>query len=290
MSPSHPPMSRCYAGATVVLGTMHGKQAAIAPALYETAGLFVTVTPEFDTDRFGTFARDIARGGTMEDAALAKANAAIDASGLDLGLASEGSYGPHPAIPMIPSGHEMLVFVDRTRNLTVTEQLLTADVTFAHTVVRDRDMLAPFLKRVGFPEQRLVVRPADRPDAVDGMTKGVAGDEELAVAFATARGLSSTGEVLIETDMRAFGNPQRLRTIGILSRRLGERLGRHCPRCDAPGFGSDRAIPGLPCAECGAPTAMPLAIERRCLICEESMRLPTSHTTADPGHCPSCNP
>jgi len=69
------------------------------------------------------------------------------------------------------------------------------------------------------------------------------------------------------SDMRAFGNPQRLRTIATLARRLGERLARYCPYCDAPGFGGDRPIAGLPCAECGTPTRLALAIEPTCLIC-----------------------
>ena len=283
-------MWRGYFGARVALGTMHGKEAAIAPVMRETAGLVVIVPEGIDTDRFGTFTRDVPRRGTMEEAAIAKAEAAIAASGLDLGLASEGSYGPHPAIPMIPGGHEILVFVDQGRKLTVSEHLITAHVTFAQVTVRDLEALSPFLHRVGFPAQWLVLRPADLPDAADGMIKGVADAAQLAAAFATARSVSATGEVLVETDMRAFGNPQRMRTIAALSRRLGERLARHCPKCDTPGFGGDRPIAGLPCAECGAPTMLPFAIERTCLACGCSTQLPSDRSTADPSQCPSCNP
>jgi hypothetical protein len=249
------------------------------------------VVPEgLDTDRFGTFTRGVARSGSMEEAATAKADAAMTASGLGLGLASEGSYGPHPAMPFMPGGHELLVFIDRSRNLTITEHVVTAQVTFGHTTVTALDALQPFLQRVGFPDQWLVLRPADRPDGTSGMTKGVADEAQLAAAFAAARNRSATGEVLVETDMRAFANPQRVRTMALLARRLGARLARHCPECDTPGFGGDRPVAGLPCADCGTPTVLPLAVERTCLHCGYRVQSPSRELAADPSSCPCCNP
>jgi hypothetical protein len=122
------------------------------------------------------------------------------------------------------------------------------------------------------------------------MTKGVADHAALEAAFANARQHSSSGEVLVETDMRAFGNPQRMRTIGRLARRLGERLARHCPVCDAPGFGGDRPVPGLPCADCGTPTGVPWAVERHCFTCGSTRLAPVAAAAADPAQCPACNP
>lgn len=71
------------------LGTMHGKEAALAPPL-SVLGITL-IRPEIDTDRFGTFTAEMPRSGTMADAARAKAKAAIAATGLSVGLASEGA-------------------------------------------------------------------------------------------------------------------------------------------------------------------------------------------------------
>jgi hypothetical protein len=72
-----------------------------------------------DTEAFGTFAGDIVRQGTMLDAARAEALAAIEATGLELGLGSKGSFGPHPSVPFIPAGTEVLLCLDRKRGLEI---------------------------------------------------------------------------------------------------------------------------------------------------------------------------
>ena len=75
--------------ARVALGTMHGKEAALAPPL---AALGIgLVTPAMDTDRFGTFTAETPRAGSMEEAARAKAQAAMAATGRDFGIGSEGA-------------------------------------------------------------------------------------------------------------------------------------------------------------------------------------------------------
>jgi hypothetical protein len=81
----------------VALGTIHGKEHAVAPPL-ATIGVAVLLA-DLKTDRFGTFAGDVARTGTMLDAARAKAHAASKATGLPVARASEGAHGPHPFVP-----------------------------------------------------------------------------------------------------------------------------------------------------------------------------------------------
>ena len=102
------------AGRTAVLATMHGKEAAIAPVLARFTGLRVAVPNGFDSDRFGTFSREIPRTGSALDAARAKIAAGFahlpDAT---VGLASEGSFGPPPELPFISMGVELVLLVDR---------------------------------------------------------------------------------------------------------------------------------------------------------------------------------
>jgi hypothetical protein len=51
------------AGASAVVATMHGKERVIGPVLAHTFGLSVVVPDGLDTDRFGTFTREVARVG-----------------------------------------------------------------------------------------------------------------------------------------------------------------------------------------------------------------------------------
>lgn len=67
-----------YAGVRAVLATMHGKERVIAPLLEESLRLRVSLAAGLDTDRFGTFSREIARTGSQLEAARAKIFAAFD--------------------------------------------------------------------------------------------------------------------------------------------------------------------------------------------------------------------
>lgn len=88
-----------YAGRRAVIATMHRKEEAIGPALH--AGLALsTVSPRaLNTELLGTFCGEAARQGTMLGVAVQKARLGMCAAALPLGVASEGSFGPHPRIP-----------------------------------------------------------------------------------------------------------------------------------------------------------------------------------------------
>ena len=68
-----------FRGRLAVLATMHRKEQAIAPVLEEALGLQVEVPPGLDTDRFGTFTREVPRPGTQLATARLKAQAALAA-------------------------------------------------------------------------------------------------------------------------------------------------------------------------------------------------------------------
>jgi hypothetical protein len=83
---------------------MHRKEEAVAPALLSTLGLLVVPARGLDTDQLGTFSGEVPREGSMLDVAMRKARLGMSATGLPLGIASEGTFGPHPAIPFFPAG------------------------------------------------------------------------------------------------------------------------------------------------------------------------------------------
>jgi hypothetical protein len=271
------------------LGTMHGKEAALAPPLARLG--IALLTPEgLDTDRFGTFTGEVPRAGTMADAARAKATAAMVATGLPHGLASEGAYGPHPSLPFVAAGLELVLWRDAERGAEVVETLADDRPAYDQAEVSDAKALAPFLQRIGFPQTALVVAPSDAPGRP--VAKGLRDAGTLAVAVRAAAGRSSCGRAFVQTDMRAHMNPRRMETIGRLAARLALRLATPCPSCGAPGWGRLRTEPGLPCGWCGGPSILVRHEIHGCAACgaEDIRPRADGRTKADPGCCPSCNP
>lgn len=86
----------------------------------------------------------------MLEVALRKARLGMRAAGLPLRLASEVTFGPHPAVPFFPAGMELLVLVDEQRGLVVHGSLVAEATNFAHHVLAPNGDAGPFLKQDGF--------------------------------------------------------------------------------------------------------------------------------------------
>lgn len=268
-----------YQGRQVALATQHGKERALAPPLARRPGLIVEAVA-IDTDAFGTFTGTMPRTGTAADAALAKARAGMAAAGLPLGLASEGSFGPHPWLPLGAGGVETLAFIDAERGLELTVSAISRRTNFAHHVVADGGDIAPFLARIGFPAHALVVKGADGAVLATGV-------QDMAALSTLAR----PGNRL-EADMRAHLNPTRMAAIRTLAGTLAARLGTLCPACGAPGWGQVELLRGLPCSSCHQPTQGVSAIIDGCGVCDHRVRRPRPDgvTAASPASCDWCNP
>ena len=274
-----------------VLGSMHAKEAALR-APFRRIGVELLVPGGFDTDRWGSFAGDVQRRGSMEEAARAKARAAMIMTGLPVGLASEGSYGPHPFIPFLPLGLELLIWIDDENGVEIVETMSDPAPCFDHLTVRSAAEAEAFLQRTGFPETGLIVAPFANAGPLPATAKGVRARAELDEAVASAGCRSPEGLAVIQTDMRAHMNPKRMSTIASLGERLVQRLATPCPACRSPGFGKMRPGPGLPCSWCGTPTHEPSGEQRVCETCGHAVFTPRidGRDSADPGACPACNP
>lgn len=285
------PARRGYAGCRAVLATMHGKEIPIGPALWATARLHVATVGGLDTDELGTFTGEIPRVGTMLEVAIRKARMGMAAARWPVGLASEGSFGPHPVLAFVPAGLELLVLVDDGSGLVIHESLVVEKTNFSHLVVTPGQDLGDYLRRIGFPSHGLVVRPnAGHPTTITA--KGIIDRESLEDAVARAQTQSLDGQARLETDMRAHRNPTRMRSLGELADRLGRRLATRCPTCRAPGWGRTDVVTGLPCAWCGQPTDLVAREVFTCAAGPHRDERPRSDglTAADPGRCATCNP
>lgn len=264
-----------FAGETAAFATRHGKHALLAQPLEEGLGLRLLHVESVDTDAFGTFTGEVPRPQGPLHAARQKLTAALAAAPeATFALASEGSFGPHPAFPFIPSGQEWVLLGSRDGQLELHGDDLTADTNFAQATVGDADQARAFAQRVGFPSHALVV----------GARKGVADAGALEEALAAA-----AYPLALQTDMRAHLNPTRQRSILRAAQQLLARARSLCPRCGWPGFWSFEPLAGLPCAQCGRPTRLARVWVWRCGHCAHREERPVEGE-ADAGACDHCNP
>ncbi|MBN9360856.1 MULTISPECIES: DUF6671 family protein [unclassified Devosia] len=271
----------------VAIGTMHGKEVAIAPPLARL-GIAALVPIGLDTDAFGTFTGEVARTGSMLDAARQKARAACKLTGLDVGIGSEGSFGPRPDIPLLPLGREVIVFWERTTGREIVEQVVDEQPAFLGRRVANIDDLDALIARTDFPATSLVVSPVGD----DIHAKGLRTLSKVIDTTRWAIAKSQEGLALVQTDMRANHNPRRMRTICLAAEALAKRLSTHCPRCGSYGWGLVGVERGLPCSICGTPTGLVSLECHGCTACEYAVSSVRSDgiVSADAANCPNCNP
>jgi hypothetical protein len=212
----------------------------------------------------------------------------MELSGLPLGLASEGSFGPDPFTGMFPWNVELLVWIDDRLGLEVVGMAQGA-ARSGHLQTGDWAEVEAFAAREGFPQHQLVLRP-EGPDDLR-IHKGIADRERLKACFDECQAMARNRQVFVETDLRAFANPSRMQHIEQAAGDLLAHLQSTCPACDAPGYWVSERQAGLPCAACGLPTTSYRSEVWSCTRCQHREVKPrTDCTVAEPRHCSRCNP
>ena len=282
--PEHP-----YDGRVGVLATKHAKLPLIAPPLAAAVGLRVDAVA-VDTDSLGTFTGDVPRRAPALDTAIAKARLGMSAAGQSLGLASEGSIGPDPAVPFVNADREIVVLVDDDNGFVVWESHTSWDIIVASTSAGADEDLSQFLSSADFPNHRLIVRP--NSGALHPIYKGISSIDAFATAVSECAAVAIDGLARVETDMRAHACPSRRGVIAAAADRLAARIATLCPSCGAPGWGHVDVVLGVPCAWCGTEVARPRAEIAGCPACEyrEDRPLIPPDARVDPGECSYCNP
>ena len=276
-----------YRGKRAALATRHAKESVISPYFHSLLGLTVDAVG-VDTDAFGTFAGEIPRMGTPYETAVRKAREGMTASGLPLGLASEGTITADPLLPGVTVDVELIVFIDDIRGIIVREVHRAHGTVAVRSVVRPGQDLTSILDRGDVPRHGLIARPlgADEP-----IVKGIQDREQLDGIVTDLAGASPTGEVLLESDFRAHMSPSRMKAIDTCAEALALRLATPCPECGCPGWGPTEPSRGLGCSACG--TEVPLAVRADrwgCPGCPATREATRSPDSVDPRWCPRCNP
>lgn len=274
----------------ICLTTRHGKERALARPFRAGLGLNLVVS-DCDTDQLGTFSGERDRPGDALATCRRKALLGLEQTGLTLGLASEGSFGPHPAAPFLAVGRELLLLLDRENGLEVVEHRLELRTNYSQSCFDPADDPSTWLKRIGFPSHGVIARPAAWTAGAP-LFKGLITTPALQKALDHCRTADPNGQVVLETDMRAHLNPTRMASLRRLGLALVRRLRCPCPDCGTPGWGLMDSIAGLPCRWCGEPTALTHREIWGCPHCgaRRSQQRADGLLHADPGHCQHCNP
>ena len=104
----------------------------------------------------------------------------MDLTGCDLVLASEGSFGAHPAAFFLPANEEWLLLIDRKHQLEIHARHLSTATNFAGQEFSSLEELDAFASKVGFPSHGLILRRSK--DELDGILKGITDPNQLRTA------------------------------------------------------------------------------------------------------------
>jgi hypothetical protein len=275
-----------------VVATMHKKEQVIAAPLEKELQMQVIVPEGFDTDRFGTFTREVKRLGTQLEAARLKAQKVLEVTGESLAVASEGSFSPDPSFPLVSSNRELVLLLDQANQLEIVGLETSLDTNYNHTAIQTLDEAFAFAEKVGFPDHGLVVMSSPEPQRNEQIFKGIVTEADLIYAVTTTLEFSPDKRAHIETDMRAMVNPTRMQVIAKATQNLIHTIGQICPSCHCPGFDVTERKPGLRCALCSLPTPLVRAEIYECQKCnfQETRPFPNGDQLADPTYCNYCNP
>lgn len=277
-----------FEGRKIVIATKHKKDEVIAPILKEQLGLDSFVVEGLDTDIFGTFTGEIEREDGPFTALRRKALAAMEMSGVDLAIASEGSFGPHPTIFFVPAGEELMLLMDKKNDLEIMAKSISTDTNFGSAEVETEEELLAFADRSYFPSHALILSANEQGNS--SFHKGITSKDKLLSAFKDIKKKART--VFVQTDMRALYNPTRMKNIAIACHDLVKNIKSSCPGCVTPGYIVSDVLSGLPCSLCGRPTKSTLAHQYVCKKCgyEEKRYYPNLKLEEEPTFCDYCNP
>lgn len=277
-----------FKGRNLVIATKHQKEKVILPLLEKRLGVRCHVPQDFDTDQFGTFSGEIERKNNPLNTVRSKCLKAMRLTGCDLGIASEGSFGAHPAFYFIPADDEILMFIDKKNKLEIVVREISTDTNFSGQYIENKIQLKEFAEKIKFPSHGLIAKKSQ--DDVTDIEKGILTWDRLFNVFDYFS--TQYNSFYLETDMRAMYNPTRMNVIEKAAIKLTERLNCLCPKCQTPGFGITDYKKGLPCELCKFPTNSTLSVIHKCQKCNHKIeeKYPHGKKSEDPMFCDICNP
>lgn len=288
MGITDPIVKKYFGKRKIAIASMHGKQQVIAPVLQESLGLEFVVPQQLNTDQLGTFSGEVERLLSPLEVARKKCLMAAELTGATLAIASEGSFGPHPAFYFLPADEEIVLLMDLENQWEFKAKKISTETNFSSAICYAWEDVTSFATKALFPSHALLLR-----EDCKGFKRVVKGVKDPATLERETRYfLNEFGKVHIETDMRAMCNPTRMKVIKQATEKLVQIIHTLCPACGTPGFEIVEAKPGLPCVLCGTPTNSTFSYVRSCQQCQffNEEKYPHGKQAEDPQNCNRCNP
>jgi hypothetical protein len=268
---------------------MHGKENVIAPLLQNELGIKTILPLGFNTDKFGTFTREISRPDNQLNTARNKAIGAMLHTGLDLVVASEGSFGQNSDIPFLSRNLELVILLDKSNNIEIIGHFINGNVRALGQAVGNTEEAIKLAYSWGFPKQGVIVRMSEKSNRL--IHKVINNVEELEEICDLLLSKWFNKTIFLETDMRAHRCPLRLNSIKEATYDLIKNCQKLCPNCTAPGFVVTDNIKGLPCNYCGLPTDLAKDLIYSCQKCFHfETKLIEKNLESNQSHCDRCNP
>lgn len=272
----------------LIIATKHHKERVIAPILEQELGVQCFIDETFDTDLLGTFTGEVEREQDAIETAREKCLQAMEKNNCDLGIASEGSFAPHPTLFFIHADDEILIFIDKKNDLEIIVRILSTETNFNATEIYSKEELKTFAYKAQFPSHALIIKKSKND--FEGILKGISSWDIISTKCEEL--IKMFGSAYVETDMRAMYNPTRMKVIEKTTQKLVAKIKSCCPHCARPGFGITAIKEGLPCSLCGNPTQSIKSHLYECEKCSytDEVLFPNEKETEDPMYCNHCNP
>jgi hypothetical protein len=275
-----------YKNKEIILTTKHKKSDVIAPVFQEILGAKI-IEVDLDTDQLGTFTGEIERKSNPIECAEKKCLWGIQEKVMPFGLANEGSFGPSPIIPFINSNQEIICFIDKEKKIKLFAIEIFHKTNFQRKTITTHEELLEFSNKALFPTHGIIVKP-EINHTNHTLFKGITNFDNLYNAFNICKNISSS--VIIETDMRAYVNPTRMKNIETVAIKMAEKLLQLCSSCHTPGWDIIDTQIGLPCELCNSETDMIQAYIWGCQKCPNTEKLHSKNKKAEALYCNYCNP
>jgi hypothetical protein len=274
-----------FTNRNLCIASMHEKEKAIEPVLKSVFGISCCVPEHLNTDTLGTFTGEIERIHSPLTTAIKKCELALEISGNDLAISTEGSFGPHPTLYFLPIHAEIIVLLDKKNNLIIDEGIVSHKTNFSGKYIKNEKELDIFLQLIDFPSHAVILSLEKAEPRY--ARKGINDKNELIDYFQYL--IKFNQSVYIESDMRAMVNPTRMKVIEELAHKLSIKMQSYCPNCSMPGFGIVEFQSGLACENCFLPTKMTKTEISQCKCCQHVQKKQIE-TLAYAGNCDFCNP
>ena len=147
-----------FEGRTLIIATKHQKEQVIAPLFEKQFGVRCKLSENFDTDTLGTFTGEIEREHDALTTLRNKCLIAMKLNNCDLGVANEGSFGPHPELIFAPVDFELVILIGKKYNIEIIASETSMKTNFNGQIIESMDDLLQFAKACKFPSHAIILK------------------------------------------------------------------------------------------------------------------------------------